>query len=131
MKIKMGLVSHIAVCSTLLLCQLTFTPKVTNEKIIPAPAGGKLSKEQLKSKLNATATSLERRGFKISRTIIKEKILELYPNADDWSSDDAKKEVMRVIEKEHKYAKLTLFNHFRQSKIKVKPGSGGWNYDTA
>jgi hypothetical protein len=40
-------------------------------------------------------------NFKIRLDIIKQKILEMYPNTDDWISGDAKKEVIKALIKEH------------------------------
>jgi hypothetical protein len=75
--------------------------KVTEEEIVSPQAGKKLSPAQLKSKSNSIAVTLKNKGLEISRTIIKGKILEMYPNFDDWISDDARLDVIRALEKEH------------------------------
>lgn len=60
-----------------------------------------LSKEQIKSKANSSARTFKNKGSEISLTIIKNKILELYSNCDDWISDDARLDVIRALEKQH------------------------------
>lgn len=56
----------------------------------------------MKSKVNSIARSLQHKGYEISRTIIKSKILEIHPDSEDWLTDDARKEVIRALEKEYK-----------------------------
>lgn len=77
-------------------------PQATQENVVSSLAGKKLSKAQLKSKSNSIAVTLNGKGLNISRDIIKAKILELYPNSEDWISDDARLDVIRALEKEHK-----------------------------
>ncbi|MBN3924613.1 hypothetical protein [Nostoc sp. NMS4] len=76
-------------------------PELTEENVISPQAGKQLSKDELRTEANTIYTRLKRKGLKISATIIKEKILEMYPNSDDWISDDARKDVIKVLEKEH------------------------------
>jgi hypothetical protein len=82
--------------------KVRFALEVTEENVVSASAGKKLSPAELKSKSNSIAATLKIKGLEISRTIIKGKILELYPNSDDWSSDDARLDVIRALEKQHK-----------------------------
>lgn len=77
-------------------------PEVTTQDVVSPQAGKKLTPAQLKSKSNSIATTLKSKGLEISRTIIKGKILELYPNSDDWLSEDARLDVIRLLEKQHK-----------------------------
>ncbi|MEH2078451.1 MAG: hypothetical protein V7K89_00055 [Nostoc sp.] len=79
-----------------------YAPKVTEDNGVSAPARKKLSPAQLKSKSNTIAVTLETKGLKINRGIIKNKIMEMYPNSDDWISGDARLDVIRALEKQHK-----------------------------
>ena len=58
-----------------------------------------LSKAALKSKVNSIAATLERRGFKISRTVITAEVMNLYPLATDWeiSPRDCKGDIIRAL----------------------------------
>ncbi|MBD0263483.1 MAG: hypothetical protein ICV78_12390 [Tolypothrix sp. Co-bin9] len=77
-------------------------PETTEEEVVSGKAGKKLSKNELRTEANTIYMRLKRNGLKISATIIKEKILELYPNSEDWLSDDARLDVIRALEKQHK-----------------------------
>jgi hypothetical protein len=83
--------------------------KLTEENVISPQAGKKLSGEELDREANTIFTRikrkdtrLNRKGIKIGATIIKEKILEMYPNSEDWISDDAGLDVERALEKQHR-----------------------------
>lgn len=82
------------------LLESAIIPETTHQDVVLAQAGKPLSKEELKSKSNSIAVTLKSRGLEISRTIIKGKILEMYPNFDDWISDDARLDVIRALEKQ-------------------------------
>ena len=75
--------------------------ETTPQDVVLAQAGKPLSKAELKSKANSIARTFKNKGSEISLTIIKNKILELYPNSDDWMSDDARLDVIRALEKQH------------------------------
>lgn len=84
-------------------------PKLTEENVISPQAGKKLSTEELNREANTIFTRikrkdtrLNRKGVKISATTIKEKIMEMYPNSEDWISDDAGLDVERALEKQHR-----------------------------
>lgn len=53
----------------------------------------------MKNKVSSIARTIKTKGLKVSETIIREKILELYPNSEDWISDDARLDVIRAVEK--------------------------------
>lgn len=79
------------------------SPEVTEGNVLSPQARKKLSPEQLKSKSNTIAVTLEKKGLTISRDIIKAKMLELYPNPDDWKrNSDARRDVIKALEREHK-----------------------------
>ena len=58
-----------------------------------------LTKNEMKSKVNSIAHTLKAQGLEVSRTVIKGKILEMYPNSSDWISEDTRKEVIKILEK--------------------------------
>lgn len=74
-------------------------PEPTQQDVGFAQTSKRLSKEELKSKVNSIARTLRKEGLKFSETLIKEKIAELYPNSEDWISDDARLDVIRAVKK--------------------------------
>ena len=73
--------------------------KPTQQDVGFAQTSKRLSKEELKSKVNSMARTLRKEGLEFSETLIKEKIFELYPNSDDWLCGDARLDVMRAVRK--------------------------------
>jgi predicted metal-dependent hydrolase len=84
------------------------TPQIDDEALLESaiavettPQAVKpLSKEELKSKANSIARTFKNKGLIINQAVIKSKILEMYPNSDDWISDDARLDVIRALEKQ-------------------------------
>lgn len=77
------------------------TAKSTSEDVLLPEAGSKhLSKTSLENKINSITRTLKNKGIAISKTAVKAKILELFPYAEDWISDDARKEVIKALEKQ-------------------------------
>jgi hypothetical protein len=76
-------------------------PEVTDQDVIFSQAG-KLTSLEMRNKVKSIGRTLKTNGFKISETIIREKILEMYPNSEDWISEDARLDVIRALEKEQK-----------------------------
>jgi hypothetical protein len=74
----------------------------TQSDVVSTLAGKQLSKAELKSKVTSIQNTFRARQIKISQTIIKSKIAEMYPNSDDWISDDARLDVIRALEREHR-----------------------------
>lgn len=81
--------------------------ETTEKEVVSGVAGKKLSKEELKSKANSIARTFKNKGLTINLAVIKGKILELYPNSDDWISDDARLDVMRALEKQQGWKEKT------------------------
>lgn len=75
-------------------------PETTIENVGLLGAGRPLSKGEMKNKISSIARTLKSQSFKVSETIIKGKILEMYPNSEDWISDDARKEIIKVLLKQ-------------------------------
>lgn len=85
------------------LIQDAIAPKATEKNVVSAPAGTKLSPKKLKSIATSIQNTFRGKGIEISQTIIKTKILEMYPNPDDWiPGSDARKDVIRALESQHK-----------------------------
>lgn len=82
------------------LLESAIAAETTHQDVVSPQAGKPLSKEELKSKANSIARTFKNKGSEISLTIIKNKILELYPNSDDWISDDTRLDVIRALEKQ-------------------------------
>jgi hypothetical protein len=76
--------------------------EATQENVVSALAGKKLSKAELKSKSNSIYRTLKTKGLEINLGVIKGRILEMYPNSEDWISDDARLDVIRALEKQHR-----------------------------
>ncbi|MBN3946397.1 MAG: hypothetical protein HWQ38_07860 [Nostoc sp. NMS7] len=72
--------------------------KPTQQDVV-FPQAGKLTTGEMKNKVSSIARTIKTKGLKVSETIIREKILELYPNSEDWISDDARLDVIRAVEK--------------------------------
>ncbi|WP_414530360.1 hypothetical protein [Nodularia chucula] len=70
-----------------------------NQNVTLSPACQNLSPKQLKSKVNTIAATLERRGFKFSRTVITAEVMEIYPLARDWEvcPKDCKADIIRAL----------------------------------
>ena len=81
---------------------VNYAPESTQSDVVSIPAGKQLSKAELKSKVTSIQNTFRARQIKISQTIIKSKIAEMYPNSDDWISDDARLDVIRALEREHR-----------------------------
>ncbi|MHC5916097.1 MAG: hypothetical protein ACYTXE_35035 [Nostoc sp.] len=78
-------------------------PKATEDNIVSALAGKKISSKKLKSIATSIQTTLKEDGIELSQTIIKEKVLEMYPNPDDWyPRSEAREDVIKALEKEHR-----------------------------
>lgn len=81
---------------------VNYAPESTQSDVVSTLAGKQLSKAELKSKVTSIQNTFRARQIKISQTIIKSKIAEMYPNSDDWISDDARLDVIRALEREHR-----------------------------
>ncbi|WP_445631157.1 hypothetical protein [Nostoc sp. DSM 114167] len=78
-------------------------PEATEENVVSAPTGKKISPKKLKSIATSIQNTFKGKGIEISQTIIKNKILEMYPNPNDWlPHSDARRDLIRALEKEHK-----------------------------
>lgn len=78
-------------------------PEPTQENVVSAPAVKKLSPAKLKSIATSIQNTFRDRKIEVSQTHIKSKILEMYPNPDDWTPrSDARRDVIRALEKQHK-----------------------------
>jgi hypothetical protein len=78
-------------------------PKATEDNIVSALAGKKISSKKLKSIATSLQNTFREDGIEISQTIIKEKVLEMYPNPDDWyPRSNARDDVKRALQREHK-----------------------------
>lgn len=78
-------------------------PKATEENITLAMAGNKEYAKKLKSVATSIQNTFRGKGIEISQTIIKSKIVEMYPNSDDWKPyGDARKDVTKALERELK-----------------------------
>jgi predicted nucleic acid-binding Zn-ribbon protein len=73
--------------------------KSDNKKSVNSRQAGKKT-PQIRTVTNTIYMKLKRDGFQISATIVKNKILELYPNPEDWTSEDARKDVVRALKSE-------------------------------
>jgi hypothetical protein len=76
-------------------------PEATIQDVIFSQAG-KLTPVEMRSKIKSIGRTLKNDGLKTSETIIRGKILEMYPNSEDWISDDARKDIIRILKNEHK-----------------------------
>lgn len=74
--------------------------ETTTQDVGLLQASRPLSKNELKSKINSISRTLKSHGLKVSEPIIKGKITEMYPNFEDWVSEDTRKEVIKALEKE-------------------------------
>ncbi|MEH2380267.1 MAG: hypothetical protein V7K27_15505 [Nostoc sp.] len=83
------------------LLESAIASETTSQDVVFAQASKLLSKEEIKSKANSIARTLKSKELEISLTVIKNKILELYPNSVDWISDDTRLDVIRALEKQH------------------------------
>lgn len=81
---------------------VNYAPLSSQSDVVSTLAGKQLSKAELKSKVTSIQNTFRARQIKISQTIIKSKIAEMYPNSDDWISDDARLDVIRALEREHR-----------------------------
>lgn len=86
---------------------VNYIPETTPQDAFSPQAGKPLSKEELKSKSNSIARTFKNKGLVINQAIIKSKILEMYPNSDDWISDDARLDVIRALEKQQDWKEKT------------------------
>ena len=80
--------------------ETAITPETTIQDVGLPQASRPLSRSEMKSKVNSIARTLKNQGLEVNQTIIKDKILEMYPNSEDWISEDARKEVIRALEKQ-------------------------------
>lgn len=67
----------------------------------PAVNGLKLTPSQLRSKANSIAKTLWDSGYRISRGVIKEVILDMYPEQEAWATADARREVIKALKKRY------------------------------
>ena len=78
-------------------------PKATEKKIALAVAGEKISKEKLKSIATSIQNTLKNEGIELNQIIIKAKVLEMYPNPNDWyPRSEARNDVKEALKREHK-----------------------------
>jgi hypothetical protein len=90
------------IAETTMSAAVSYAPESIQSDVVSTLAGKQLSKAELKSKVTSIQNTFRARQIKISQTIIKSKIAEMYPNSDDWISDDARLDVIRALEREHR-----------------------------
>lgn len=76
----------------------------TTKVNVASQQAGKKKKEKppLEKVKNAIYMRLMREGIKFDAPIIKNKILEMYPNPEDWVIEDARKDVTEALKREHR-----------------------------